>query len=394
MVFRLRNRIVILALAVALLPMLVMSGLTLMQRNRLYRVLESEIRHTSENSLRYVATDFYKTCEITNNLLKEKVASNISMLLLLVESKGGLHLSPTARVQWDAVNQLSQEHRVVTLPQMVLGNIPIAKNYDPQQENLVLGGLSRSSGGGYTILQRMNEKGDMLRIMTDALDADGKRAVGSYIPAVAPDGTANPVVSAILRGENYVGISFAVNEWSVSGYQPLKDADGRVFACICSGVTINAMTMIKDIVRETRIGKSGYIAVLGGKGVNKGRYIIAHDAARENTSLLDQTDNQGRLFVQEIIAAGIKNAGEIGICNYNWKNIGDAKARQKMGAYIYFAPWDWLIMPTAYNDDYAESYRAVSSRINELLWSIVFGGLAFLVAALAIAWYLGNRIAG
>ena len=42
---------------------------------------------------------------------------------------------------------------------------------------------------------------------------------------------------------------------------------------------------------------------------------------------------------------------------YTWKNPGDHAARQKFAEFTYFAPWDWVIVAGAYEDDYAGDQR-------------------------------------
>ncbi len=50
----------------------------------------------------------------------------------------------------------------------------------------------------------MNAAGDMLRIATTVTNAEGKRAVGTYVPAVQADGSANPVVKAVHAGTDII----------------------------------------------------------------------------------------------------------------------------------------------------------------------------------------------
>ena len=57
---------------------------------------------------------------------------------------------------------------------------------------------------------------------------DGSRAIGTYIPAVSPDGTPNPVVSSILRGETFNGRAYVVNAWYVTAYEPILDENQEV----------------------------------------------------------------------------------------------------------------------------------------------------------------------
>ncbi len=42
------------------------------------------------------------------------------------------------------------------------------------------------TGASSTVFQRMNDAGDMLRIATNVVANGGKRAIGTYIPAIDP----------------------------------------------------------------------------------------------------------------------------------------------------------------------------------------------------------------
>ncbi len=393
MTLKLRNKIVVLAVASALLPVLVMTIMISVQKIRVYQVLEDEIRNAGIESLAYVANDFYKTCEITNRILLDDTIRNANTAVIMLRESGGISLSRNEKVEWTAVNQSSQEKLSIDLPVMMLGKLPLEKNFSFEKETPVIDRLMQFTGGKYTIFQRMNDRGDMLRVATNVSGSDLKRrAVGTYIPAVEPDGKNNPVIETLLRGDTFKGSAIVVDNLNIAVYVPLKDKNGAVFGCVYSGIEINAISMIKDMIRNYKIGKSGYIAVLGGAGVNKGRYIVAHDISRENTNLLEVKDSNGVPFIREIIDAGIKEPGKIGYRYYSWKNAGDKGPREKCGVYIYFAPWDWLIMPSMYLDDYEGMSRAVNDRINLLLRSIVVGGMLFLLGALFFAWYMGNKI--
>ena len=78
-----------------------------------------------------------------------------------------------------------------------------------------------------TIFQRMNDRGDMLRVATTVETADGERAIGTFIPAGNPDGTANAVVTAILNGDTYHGRAYVVNAWYLTAYETVAGWSGQ-----------------------------------------------------------------------------------------------------------------------------------------------------------------------
>ena len=81
----------------------------------------------------------------------------------------------------------------------------------------------------------------MLRVATTVRDAENRRATGTYIPAIQPDGTANPVIAAILGGTTYHGRAYVVNDWYLTAYEPMRDAAGHLVGMLYVGVRQQAV---------------------------------------------------------------------------------------------------------------------------------------------------------
>jgi PAS domain S-box-containing protein len=93
-----------------------------------------------------------------------------------------------------------------------------------------------------------------------------------------------------------------------------------------------------DIILCQKIGISGYICILDGKG-----RVLKHP--KKTLEGLDISDHQ---FVQEMIAK--KN----GYIEYSWKNPEDATARPKALYLNYFEPWDWMITVSSYRKEFSK----------------------------------------
>ena len=125
----------------------------------------------------------------------------------------------------------------VSLPGVRVGQTKIAQNFDPAVPTPLVDEIVKRAGGAATLFQRMNEQGDMLRVATSVVGADGRRAVGTFIPAVGPDGKRTPVVDTVLRGETFVGRAQVVGQWHLTAYQPIKDAAGKVVGALFFGLS-------------------------------------------------------------------------------------------------------------------------------------------------------------
>lgn len=152
----------------------------------------------------------------------------------------GFSFDAASQVDWKATNQLNKETTEVKLPQMLVGGKWIGQVDEFSQPSPVVDDIIAKSGVPLiTLFQRMNDAGDMLRVATTVKKKDGKRAIGTYIPVVEPDGAKNPVLEKVLAGTDFYGRALVVDKWCITGYSPLTDASGKVVGVIFVGVPSN-----------------------------------------------------------------------------------------------------------------------------------------------------------
>ena len=134
--------------------------------------------------------------------------------------------------------------------------------------------------------------------------------------------------------------------------------------------------------------------ILGGKGTQKGNYIISKDGKRDGENIWNAKDADGRFFIQSMVENGVKTReGEIVYERYPWKNTGDDVARWKIAAVSYFEPWDWVIGVGAYEDDFKEVQDRVSNSMDRVLASINNITIYILIGGLLIT-VLSGMIGG
>jgi len=239
-------------------------------------------------------------------------------------------------------------------------------------------------GGTCTIFQRMNPQGDMLRVCTNVEKLDGTRAIGTYIPAVNPDGKPNPVVSTVLRGETFRGRAYVVNKWYITAYEPVFDADHKVVGVLYVGVPQESVASLRQAIMDIQVGTTGYVYVLD----SQGNYVISKDGKRDGECIWNAKDSDGTLFIQEIVKkATALGPGEITEQLYPWKNPEDPAPRVKIARIMYFEPWDWIISVGSYVDEFnqaADRITGVGRAGNRLMISI------WIVSAIVttVVWWL------
>jgi len=388
----LRNKIYGLALVAATLPVLVL--LLLMQhfRSSISQRAARELTALTTANVEQTARDTYGLCETANDLLQRQINENLGVALRILGERGGVG-SGGGSLHWQAVNQFTQRTAEVTLPRMLIGGTPATQSRSFQTPSPLVDEITKLTGGVVSISQRMNEQGDMLRVATTVAAADGNRAIGTYIPATGPDGAPTPVIASVLRGEVYRGTAFAVSDWYVTAYEPLRDGTGRVIGMLAVGERISSVESVRRTIMNTVIGRTGRIVVVGCKGSLRGRYIISVDGKRDGENIWDSRDAAGNPAVQTQIEKALSlGKGEVFEASYPWQNPGEPRPRMKWSAFVYFEPWDWLINAGAYEDEYMAPIQQVSSSAANLLWGVTLAGLLSLFVVLGVAFLVGGRL--
>ena len=357
--------------------------------------LEQIIHIQTREEATKIAQGAYAMCASSDARTARRLDYNLGLARERLDREGKPSLSADT-VAWQAVNQFTKTPTSVTLPKMLLGNTWLGQNRTTNTVSSVVDDIKHFTRDHATIFQRMNEDGDMLRVCTSVIGLDGQRAIGSFIPRRNADGTESAVISAVLRGEKYRGRAYVVSEWHSAAYEPIWDAEKkRVIGMLYVGISL------ADIARDARqnvlaakVGKTGYLFVLGSKGDQRGKYIVSKDGARDGESLWEAKDASGRMFIQSLVEKGVKaKSGTVDFEYYTWKNPGETVARQKFAAITYYEPWDWIISASAYEDDYGDAKAAVAQGLGRLAWRVAGTGLAAIILTLVFSYMISRGIA-
>ncbi len=389
----LKRKIIGLAVLAAVLPVLVMYMLIVGFQGKVAHKAEQELDVLANGNVTQIAKDVYVLCETAGSLIDRKVTYDMGLASKTLRAQGGVSLSPET-VSWDVTDQESKQTGKAVLRKMSAGGEWLGQIREFTRPAPVVDEVTRLTGLRCTIFQRMNERGDMLRVATTVENADRSRAIGTYIPAVGSDGSPNPVIAAVLQGKPFKGLAYAANDWYIAAYEPLRDRDGMVMGMIFVGEKLSSVEMVRKGISGTKVGKTGYVAVLGGKGGHKGQYIISAKGERDGENILDSKDAEGRFFVKEMIDKALTRAsGETFTYRYWWKNPGENNAREKIAVVSYFEPWDWVIFTSMYADDYTVAKQQFQASARGLLINLLLSGLLALAAVIALAFVMGGRLA-
>ena len=297
--------------------------------------VEQAVERESQKDIQLILKNIIDACKIEGRLLLEKLDLGLQAAESLVQT---VQLSSVVRDQWDTINQFTKKTNRFVIPQMLVNRQPILKNDSFNNQTIIVDQVQQMTNMTCTIFQKMNDQGDMLRIATNVKKLNGKRAIGTYIPAIQPDGSRNKVVDTLLKGETYRGKAFVVNAWYLTVYKPLYDINHTLVGALYVGIPMECSGLRNTILNST-IGKTGYTFIMDTKGE-----ILIHP---QNNLVGKNTISDLKIDRFQTILENRKE-GEIQNIRYSFQGYN------KFAAYTYLEKRDWIIVVTGNWDDFTE----------------------------------------
>lgn len=276
-----------------------------------------------------------KTCQVQNALLQQKVNESLSVAEFAMLQYGAPALSETEMVSWTARNQLTQADIAVVLPQFRLGDTLLPVNHTFEERTPIVDDVQKMLNVSSTIFQRMNAEGDLLRIATTIKNSDGTRAIGTYLPAVQPDGTPDPVIIALNQGKMYRGRAYVVNAWYITAYKPILSQVGAPLGALYVGAPQYSL-MLEKAILQGKLGTSGYTFVIDSKG---------------EVQIHPTPGMKGKNIVTDLNLPVFQDVLKQKEDNVTKTLTYETEGRQMFVTYLYFPEWDWILCATYAWDD-------------------------------------------
>ncbi len=390
---RIRTRVLALSMSAVVLVVGIMITLIETRKVDLGERIHQELTAGAEQELAGISQDVWMMCKTTQQAMIDRMATAIEAATSLAREQGQVRFAGKP-VSWQTTNQLTLATQSVALPGASIGDTVLGQNSDAKVPTPFVDRAKALTGADVTIFQRINEQGDMLRVATTILTADGRRAVGTFIPAAEAEGNRNAVIAAVMRGETYQGRAFVVNDWYLTAYRPLRAADGRIEGMLYVGINQrDSLRALRETIMSRQVAKTGYVFVLGGKGTQKGRYIVSLKGKRDGEDIWSAKDADGGFFIQKLISKALPTRdGSTAVDRYSWTNKAGEPPEPKIATVTYFEPWDWVIGASTYESDYLESQKRVDAGLTSVTnWSLGVG-LTLLLLCGAAAWLISRGI--
>ncbi|NLD56730.1 MAG: PAS domain-containing protein, partial [Methanomicrobiales archaeon] len=182
----------------------------------------------------------------------------------------------------------------------------------------VVDSVEADMGSKATVFQKSGTTA--IRVSTNVIGADGKRAIGTEV--------SGPVYDAVVnKGQTYYGMADVVGRKMVVAYEPIKNARGEIIGILFVGVPEdNVYGPLKQEILSSKIGENGYLYVINSQGT----LVIHPTLTGENMGDED--------FVRQMIADKNLVTDTSKKISYLWEG------KDAVAFYTYFAPLDYLIV--------------------------------------------------
>ncbi|MFA6013348.1 MAG: Cache 3/Cache 2 fusion domain-containing protein [Desulfobacteraceae bacterium] len=336
---KLQAKLLIIGCLMVAVPQFIVVVITLIENVLVLNNTVKETTTLAHSDLDHIVQSTYGLVKSHQDVNEISIKNSLNVARDIVSRSGGFSFGQETS-RWEAVNQFTKASTVVELPRMNVGGSWLGQVSNPKVNVQVVDKVRELVSVTCTIFQRMNASGDMLRVATNVVKKDGNRAISTYIPSVGADGKPNPVVTAVMKGETFVGKAFVVDAMYITAYEPIRDATNRIVGMLYVGIPMESVKSLRQSIMNIVVGKTGYVWVID----SQGNYVISKNGERDGENIFNSKDEDGLLFIQEMIKeAKALKPGEIGEHLYPWKNPGEPEARMKVSKIIYFEPWDWVI---------------------------------------------------
>jgi len=261
---------------------MVLSTLTLMLILSLilYSVSSRAMRQKVEEESDSVSSLVIDLADLSYQLNQATVEQYLKVARHFVAGKS--ELDQSRRVSLSAIDQISGDTKVVSVHPVMIGD------ENGTESNSLVDRITELTGATVTVFQPID--GGLLRVSTSVRKKDGSRATGTYIPEDSP------VYQAVMKGESFTGRAFVVDDWYISRYDPIYDAEGEIVIVLYVGVPQSRLEYLRDKIASISIGESGYAFLMD----SEGNMLIHPELAGENvsddpffTALIEE--RQGRL---------------------------------------------------------------------------------------------------
>ncbi|SET06635.1 Cache domain-containing protein [Natronincola peptidivorans] len=282
-----------------------------------------------EEKIQFAVDSIYTLIDMRQELIQEQITNNLNVSMkLLIEEYGDIAIDRSNLV---TVGEY-------TVPTLYAGELNLT------EDNTFVDELKELMGGTSTVFVLNDNK--FVRVSTNVRMEDGARAIGTVIDADSP------VYQSVINKEPYYSRAWVVNNWYITAYKPLLDANNNVTGMLYAGVP-EIDEKLEGIFSNVKIGQTGHLYIMDSSG----------DLLYHPTMQGENIAEYG--YVQDIF--DIKH----GSMEFQLDN------NATLAKFQYFEPWDWYVVAKVNIHD-------IKSNAQGVINFIITIGLVVFVLAMGI----------
>lgn len=382
-----KTKLLLIGVTTTLMLLLIIMFTVFNQNRKVVLIGERESLRLAYADLDHIVDNLYTLAESHQEVTQKNIVSALNVARELVNKAGGISFSNDT-VNWQAVNQFTKKSTTVELPKMFVGDNWLGQFSSPDQFAPLVDPVQSMLDVTCTIFQRMNPAGDMLRVSTNVIASNGKRAISTYIPSVNSEGKQNSVISEVLKGETFKGRAFVVNAWYITAYEPIFDKDKNVVGVLYVGIPQENVKSLRKAITNMKIGDTGFVTVID----SAGKYIISNKGQKDGQDALGLMDDGNKAYIKERIDAANNLAPrEISKQHFTLKNH-NGMSMVRDARFVYFKQWDWIITAEADKAEFtagSDMLLALGKKSNEILGMV---GLIAMVLTGLLWFFMANTM--
>jgi PAS domain S-box-containing protein len=399
---KIRSKIAIMALILVFLTALSIVSVVFYHLNYVQQEIEDELFGIEFDQTRNVLSNTILMIEALQEEVAQRLHYDLNAAQALLDSSGGIHITSPNR-EWTITNQYDHSLQDVSIPSLeFVYNDGLSRDDHRQSPSTghFIEHLSEVLGVTCTLFQRINQEGDMLRIATTVPSSEGRAAVGTYIPAIHPDGSPDPVISCVLRGERFVGRAFVVNDWYNTAYHPLYDAEQRIIGMLYVGERQSDLDSLIHSIQHVAAGSSGSLFMLEAhrrsdqqrQSVIQELYLPEQGPSHPGSVSEESRRAQG--FISFLLdEKRLVLTDEVNVLNVKDFPQGEAmEPGHDIIVYSYYAPWDWIVGIYSHCETAKSTHKRLDVMFKRSVVWICVTGLLWFGVALWLAFRLATQI--
>ena len=383
----LRAQLLVPAIAAVVLTAAVLAGLAAAQTGLLADQVQRDASALAARSLNGTSNQVLTTVRTQAAAVDERLDTGLRVSLDTLSQ--GMPAALGEPQRWVVRDPVTVTDAPMDLPALIVGGRSLGQVADPSTPVPGLDEVAALSGVETTVLQRVDRAGSMLSVATTIRDRRGRRAVSVLYPATTPDGTMDPLLSALFvpglgPGDSVHGSLVVDGRTLLVSAAPLRDASGKVAGAVAVGLDQDAVTTdLRDRLGATVVASTGEVVVYSDAPGSAGVAVVPPEGVTAGSDQRFMTDARGGAYVQRLLALA-RSAGDGGFASTR-VDLGGLGGDNVVGVTRY-EPYRWVVTTWAPVADTAVLGRAVVDRGAATVRSTVLAALVVVaVAAVLLA---------